>query len=94
MRLLAEKGLTFEKALELAQAMESAERDTQHLQSTQAATTRGTLQCCTSKDPQAAVCYPGRPADAVHVTGVEVSTHQQSANLKKQCVMPARKGGI
>ena len=34
-RLLAEKDLTFDKALELAQAMESAERDTQHLQSTQ-----------------------------------------------------------
>ena len=34
-QLLAEKDLTFDKALELAQAMESAERDTQHLQSTQ-----------------------------------------------------------
>ena len=33
-RLLAEKELTFDKALEVAQAMESAERDTQQLQST------------------------------------------------------------
>ena len=36
-RLLAEKELIFDKALELAQAMESAERYTQHLQSARSA---------------------------------------------------------
>ena len=36
-RLLNEKNLTYEKAMELAQAMESAEKDTRHLQSTQSA---------------------------------------------------------
>ena len=36
-RLLNEKNLTYEKALELAQAMESAKKDTRHLQATQSA---------------------------------------------------------
>ena len=36
-RLLNKKILTYEKALELAQAMESAEKDTRHLQATQSA---------------------------------------------------------
>ena len=36
-RLLNEKKLTYEKALELAQAMETAEKDTRHLQTTQSA---------------------------------------------------------
>ena len=51
-RLLNEKKLTYDKAMELAQAMESAEKDTKHLQTTQGtpevhhntSTRRGTSQ--------------------------------------------------
>ena len=64
-RLLAEKDLTFDKALKLAQAMESAERDTQHLQSMQQQPQDVHHSAVPQKDPQESVSSPRRPADAV-----------------------------
>ena len=91
-RLLAEKDLTFDKALELAQAMESAERDTQHLQSTQQQPQDVHHSAVPQKPPR--ISQLPEASRRCRVTGVEETTHLRDANSKKQCVMPARKGGI
>ena len=106
-RLLAEKKLDYDKALELAKAIESAETNTKQLQSTPPTTT-GTPPATqsTASAPQVnRTTHQGREGvnrdktrnNQVHrcpVIDVEVmDILPPSASLRTQCVTPVKRGG-
>jgi hypothetical protein len=107
-RLLAEKKLDYDKALEVAQAIESAETNTKQLQSTPP-TAVGTPKVQLSTQPTATAPQVNRTTHPSKGRGQRKQTPTvricpvtdadvmdilpPSASLRRQCVTPARRGG-
>jgi len=90
-RLLAEKDLTFTKAVEIAQGMEAAARDTQLFKSSSAAINQ--LKHTNKRESNSYPVTWRSPSDLVIVVG-RLTTQHHSASSKKPLAINARRRNI